>query len=109
MLLNIDDGGDGNPARTLIMALQRLKGPTSISKDEDWFLSIRSPNALQPDNVVRILSGDPSKGALSLETEASLVPGQLVQVSRQRLIYANLSSFYTGRNPTDQQCRQRDF
>ena len=31
--------------------------------------------------MVKILSGDPSKGALSLETEMSLVPGQLVQVS----------------------------
>ena len=98
LLLSIDDGVDGNPARTLITALHKQRGRSGIKKEEDWFLSIgpamvasaestepvasvsESPREREQQNVVRILSGDPSKGALSLETEESLIPGQIVQV-----------------------------
>ncbi|ORX38487.1 hypothetical protein BD324DRAFT_621048 [Kockovaella imperatae] len=79
LLLNIDDGGEGNPARTLINALHRHKGRTGITKEEEWFLSIHSDGSGEPDNVVKILSGDPSRGVLSLETEISLRKGQSVQ------------------------------
>ena len=39
-----------------------------------------SPDQLQPREVVRILSGDPSRGALSLDMEEPLRTGQKVQV-----------------------------
>ena len=41
-----------------------------------WMLIMKGP-----ERVVKILSGDPSRGALALETEEPLLPGQKFQVS----------------------------
>ncbi|GMK59233.1 hypothetical protein CspeluHIS016_0702480 [Cutaneotrichosporon spelunceum] len=74
------DGRNRNPTQCLIAALQARdgKGRSGITKDEEFYLAIMEPGSPTP-RVVRILSGDPGRGAISLETEQPLFPGQFVQ------------------------------
>ncbi|BEJ12563.1 hypothetical protein CspHIS471_0210230 [Cutaneotrichosporon sp. HIS471] len=74
------DGRNSNPTQCLIAALQARdgKGRSGITKDEEFYLAIMEPGSPTP-RVVRILSGDPSRGSISLETEHPLFPGQFVQ------------------------------
>jgi hypothetical protein len=53
-----------------------------------YFSPLRSDNADSQKirKVVKILSGDPSRGALALETEAPLSVGQEIQVSPRPLL-----------------------
>ncbi|WWC63339.1 uncharacterized protein I303_105939 [Kwoniella dejecticola CBS 10117] len=75
MLLSID-GANSNPTQVLIQAIQK-RGGTGITKEEDFYLGILQSGKLQ--KAVKILSGDPSRGAMSLDMEDSLVTGQTVQ------------------------------
>ncbi|KAL1407358.1 hypothetical protein Q8F55_006780 [Vanrija albida] len=79
LLLTIE-GPNPNPTATLIAALHvRDKGKAAgLTKDESFWLQIKDPKTSEL-RVVHILSGDPSRGALSLDTEIPLVPGQEVQ------------------------------
>lgn len=77
MLLSLD--GFPNPTQTLIQAIQR-RGGQGLTKEEDFYLGLLGPDG-SASEAVRILSGDPSRGALSLEMENSLLSGQPVQVS----------------------------
>lgn len=45
--------------------------------------TVLSPDLMRQETikVVKILSGDPSRGALALETEDPLLPGQMIQVT----------------------------
>lgn len=72
LLLRID--GQANPTQTLMTAIQQRDAGKLGDKDEAFFLRIE-------EKVVRILSGDPSRGALSLDMEDPLREGQRVQVS----------------------------
>jgi hypothetical protein len=61
------------------MAAINLRNAGNLaSKDEEFFLSL-------PDTgrIVKILSGDPSRGAMSLDMEDPLLTGQRVQVSKK--------------------------
>ena len=89
MLLAVDSGA--NPTQKLVAAIQR-RGGTGLSKEEDFHLaflaevSARRVGGTDVQNgeigrLVKILSGDPSRGALSLDTAASLRVGERVQVS----------------------------
>lgn len=90
MLLKIN-GKNDNPTQTLILALQ-ARG-SKMTKDEDFYLAFMDGGVCPcPSNkatltyqkirkVVKILSGDPSRGALALETEEPLTEGQEIQVS----------------------------
>jgi hypothetical protein len=72
-----------NPAQILISAIQKRGGAGLISKEEDFYLALLNP-ASEGGGIreaVKIMGGDPGKGALSLEMEDSLVQGQAVQVS----------------------------
>lgn len=74
-----------NPAQILISAIQKRGGAGLISKEEDFYLALLNP-ASEGGGIreaVKIMGGDPGKGALSLEMEDSLVQGQAVQVSWQ--------------------------
>ena len=51
-----------------------------LGKDEEFFMALLSSSGDKVKRVVKILSGDPSRGALSLEMEEPLLPGQRVQV-----------------------------
>ncbi|WVR07518.1 hypothetical protein IAU60_004560 [Kwoniella sp. DSM 27419] len=75
MLLSIE-GANTNPTQMLIAAIQR-RGGTGITKDEEFYLAILEDNKVV--KVVQILSGDPSRGALSVDMEEPLVAGQTVQ------------------------------
>lgn len=81
MLLSLK--GAPNPTQHLIQAIQARSGSSSsagLTKEEDFYLALISPDGSK--EVVRLVSGDPSRGALSLDTEDSLRVGQTVQVSR---------------------------
>lgn len=57
-------------------------------KEEEYYLAVWAngdDGTGEPREVVRILSGDPSRGALSLDMEAPLRTGQRVQVGRSVL------------------------
>ncbi|OCF37967.1 hypothetical protein I317_03928 [Kwoniella heveanensis CBS 569] len=75
MLLSIE-GTNSNPTQMLIAAIQR-RGGTGITKEEDFFLGFLENGSVK--KVVKILSGDPSRGALSVDMEEPLLPGQTVQ------------------------------
>jgi hypothetical protein len=75
MLLRID-GVNPNPTQTLMTALNKRNAGSLANKDEEFFLSL-----LDSGRVVRILSGDPSRGAMSLDMEDPLLQGQTIQVS----------------------------
>ncbi|WVF72838.1 hypothetical protein IAT40_007656 [Kwoniella sp. CBS 6097] len=75
MLLSVD-GTNSNPTQMLIAAIQR-RGGSGITKEEDFFLGFLENGSLK--KVVKILSGDPSRGALSVDMEEPLLPGQTVQ------------------------------
>lgn len=73
-------GASSNPTQTLIGLLQERdhgKARTGLEKDEDFWLEISDPHS-DAVRVVRILSGDPSRGALSLDTDIPLNEGQMV-------------------------------
>lgn len=73
-------GASSNPTQTLIALLQERdhgKKRTGLEKDEDFWLEISDPHS-DALRVVRILSGDPSRGALSLDTDIPLNEGQMV-------------------------------
>lgn len=50
---------------------------------------MKKKNSVFPDylqdikRVIKILSGDPSRGAMSLDMEDSIIAGQVVQVSKE--------------------------
>ena len=73
MLLSLEEGS-GNPTQTLMTAIQRRDAGRLPNKDEEFFLNVGG------DKVVKILSGDPSRGAMSLDWEEPLSAGQKVQV-----------------------------
>jgi len=75
MLLKVD-GVNPNPTQTLMAAINARNAGSLASKDEEFFLSIP-----ETGRVVKILSGDPSRGAMSLDMEDPLLKGQTVQVS----------------------------
>ncbi|WWC71530.1 uncharacterized protein I206_105488 [Kwoniella pini CBS 10737] len=75
MLLSIE-GTNSNPTQVLIQAIQQ-RGGTGLTKEEDFYLGILDHGEVQ--KVIKILSGDPSRGAMSLEMEDSLRSGQTVQ------------------------------
>jgi hypothetical protein len=93
MLLKIE-GKNDNPTQTLILALQ-ARG-SKMTKEEDFYmafmdgdvrLSLSATTSWDDTDVyqkirkvVKILSGDPSRGALALETEEPLTAGQEIQV-----------------------------
>lgn len=73
-------GAASNPTATLISLLQERdhgKPRTGLEKDEDFWLEISDPHS-DAVRVVRILSGDPKRGALSLDTDIPLNEGQMV-------------------------------
>ena len=82
MLLSLD--GAPNPTQFLIQAIQKRPGGTgrginpTLGKDEDFYLALINPDGSR--EVVKLMSGDPSRGALSLEMEDSVRVGQVVQV-----------------------------
>lgn len=86
MLLSLN--GAPNPTQFLIQAIQQRPGGTgrgvntTLGKDEDFYLALINPDGSR--EIVKLLSGDPSRGALSLETEDSLRTGQVVQVSHAK-------------------------
>jgi len=73
LLLSIEEGS-GNPTQTLMAAIQKRDAGSLSNKDEEFFLRIG-------DRMIKILSGDPSRGALSLDMEDPLRAGQPVQAS----------------------------
>ena len=73
MLLRIMEG-NGNPTQTLMAAIQRRDAGSLGNKEEEFFLSVG-------DKMVKILSGDPGRGALSVEMEDPLHTGESVQVN----------------------------
>jgi hypothetical protein len=75
MLLKID-GSNSNPTQTLMTAINTRNAGNLANKDEEFFLSLP-----ESGRVVKILSGDPSRGAMSLDMEDPLLQGQTVQVS----------------------------
>ncbi|WWD19082.1 hypothetical protein CI109_103540 [Kwoniella shandongensis] len=75
MLLSID-GTNSNPTQMLIGAIQR-RGGVGLTKDEDFYLGLLEQGDVK--RVVKILSGDPSRGALSVDMEDPLLVGQTVQ------------------------------
>ncbi|OCF57225.1 hypothetical protein L486_04681 [Kwoniella mangroviensis CBS 10435] len=75
MLLSIE-GTNSNPTQVLIAAIQK-RGGSGITKEEDFYLGILENGEVQ--QVVKILSGDPSRGAMSLDMEDSLLAGQTIQ------------------------------
>lgn len=99
MLLEID-GANSNPTQVLINAIQQ-RGGTGLTKEEEFYLGFLDNGVRFPQNgkkkiasafayylqdvkrVIRILSGDPSRGAMSLDMEDSIITGQVVQVSKK--------------------------
>jgi hypothetical protein len=99
-LLLLLAGSSPNPTQTLIRhiqayrALNPLPAPSGAStasrgitlgqgqKDEEYYLALvgGEEGANEVQRVVRIMSGDPSRGAVSLEMEEPLRVGQKVQV-----------------------------
>ncbi|KAL7422747.1 hypothetical protein Q5752_002039 [Cryptotrichosporon argae] len=84
MLLRLA-GDSPNPAQTLIASIQRRDRTraTQLVKDEEFYLRLERAGGAG-EGVVKILSGDPGRGAISLETEDSLVPGQVVQFMQRK-------------------------
>jgi hypothetical protein len=66
-----------NPAQILISTIQK-RGGKGLSKEEDFYLALLQDGGIR--EAVKIMGGDPGKGALSLEMEDSLMSGQKVQV-----------------------------
>lgn len=99
-----------NPAQILISAIQKRGGKGLLSKDEDFYLALLNP-ASEGGGIreaVKIMGGDPGKGALSLEMEDSLMPGQAVQVG-VRLFNADSPSSCSVTHPKRRsRCLQRD-
>lgn len=75
MLLEID-GANSNPTQVLINAIQQ-RGGTGLTKEEEFYLGFLDNGDVK--RVIRILSGDPSRGAMSLDMEDSIITGQVVQ------------------------------
>ncbi|RSH88774.1 hypothetical protein EHS25_003002 [Saitozyma podzolica] len=81
-----------NPTTVLLAAIRQRrlqglgvnqKGGKGPGKDEEFYLALLRRNGEEIKELVKILAGDPSRGALSLETENSLVPGQRVRFMRR--------------------------
>ncbi|OWZ31004.1 hypothetical protein C347_03762 [Cryptococcus neoformans AD2-60a] len=91
MLLEID-GVNSNPTQVLINAIQQ-RGGTGLTKEEEFYLGFLDNGFayyLQDvKRVVRILSGDPSRGAMSLDMESSIKAGQVVQFMHRAAISQN--------------------
>lgn len=84
MLLSFK-GESPNPTQTLIRILQERdkgKARTGLEKEEEFWLAISDPHS-DAVRVVRIMSGDPSRGAISLETDIPLNEGQMVQFQQR--------------------------
>ncbi|KAK8854772.1 hypothetical protein IAR55_003511 [Kwoniella newhampshirensis] len=75
MLLSID-GMNSNPTQVLIGAIQK-RGGVGLTKEEEFYLGLLEQGDVK--RVVKILSGDPSRGALSVDMEDPLLVGQTVQ------------------------------
>ncbi|KGB79526.1 hypothetical protein CNBG_5364 [Cryptococcus deuterogattii R265] len=75
MLLEID-GVNPNPTQVLINAIQQ-RGGTGLTKEEEFYLGFLDNGDIK--RVIKILSGDPSRGAMSLDMEDSIITGQVVQ------------------------------
>ncbi|EIW68173.1 hypothetical protein TREMEDRAFT_15842, partial [Tremella mesenterica DSM 1558] len=75
LLLRIKEG-NGNPAQALISSIQTRFGDQGLRKEDDFYLSIKDPSG---GRMVRILSGDPSRGTISLDTSLSLKPNTKVK------------------------------
>ncbi|WVO13484.1 hypothetical protein L204_101104 [Cryptococcus depauperatus] len=75
LLLKVE-GSDSNPTQLLIKAIQG-RGGCGITKENEFYLGFLENGEVT--RVIKILSGDPSRGAMSLETEEPLVAGQTVQ------------------------------
>lgn len=81
-----------NPTRHLLSLLSSDHLP-SLGKDKEFFLGfLGEDDAVR--RVVRILSGDPSRGGMALDCEESVEPGDRVVVSPSSL----RSSRRTGRS-----------
>lgn len=108
MLLEID-GVNPNPTQVLINAIQQ-RGGTGLTKEEEFYLGfldngvsfLKSEKSVFPDylqdvkRVIKILSGDPSRGAMSLDMEDSIITGQAVQVSKENMSHELMESSCTG-------------
>lgn len=92
MLLKIE-GGNGNPTQMLMMAIQRRDPGMAMNKDEEFHLAFLEQGVSEAiravadgqrvKKVVKILSGDPGRGALSLDMEEPVLAGQRVQVGQR--------------------------
>lgn len=82
MLLAIDKG-NGNPTQALMAAMaarpDAKQRPQQI-KDEEFFLAFLNETGRVTEKVVKVLGGDPGKGAMSLELDEPIVKGSKVKV-----------------------------
>ncbi|TYJ53415.1 hypothetical protein B9479_005962 [Cryptococcus floricola] len=102
MLLAID-GINSNPTQLLISAIQQ-RGGTGLTKEEEFFLGFLEGGKVK--RVTRIVSGDPGRGAMSLDTEEPLLEGQTVQfMHRSAILFPQplaRSITFTSLPPADQ-------
>ncbi|WVQ74964.1 hypothetical protein IAR50_004572 [Cryptococcus sp. DSM 104548] len=84
MLLAIN-GINSNPTQLLISAIQQ-RGGTGLTKEEEFFLGFLEGGEVK--RVTRIVSGDPGRGAMSLDTEEPLLVGQTVQFMHRSTIHS---------------------
>jgi hypothetical protein len=93
MLLSLQ--GAPTPTKFHNQAIQKRPGGTgrgkntTLGKDEDFYLALINPDGSR--EIVKLMSGDPSRGALSLEMEDSIRVGQVVQV-RHALCFLTIVS-----------------
>ena len=95
LVLSLDNK---NPSRILLAAIERGHNfsPTDdqsakllkVMKDDEFFLGVLDGHSVESGRskirqVYHITSGDPSRGALALESEAAPSPGTRVQVCRR--------------------------
>ena len=70
-----------NPTAHLLSLLPKLTN-NATGKDQDYFLGfVNKDNEIY--RIVRILSGDPSRGGMALDMEESLTNGERVIVSTE--------------------------
>ncbi|KAK4688819.1 hypothetical protein P7C73_g1290, partial [Tremellales sp. Uapishka_1] len=70
------DSNNPNPTQNLMISIRSRQTPQD--KDEEFYLGfLGGENRLE--KVVKILSGDPARGAISLEMEEPLLIGQTIQ------------------------------
>lgn len=68
----------GNPSQLLLTAIQKSGIDSEAAKIDDFCLSVIRED--QPTQVYRIMSGDPKRGTMSLESDAAPVEGTSVQL-----------------------------